>query len=188
MIHICGWKLRDALRVDSTEYGFARGRAFIYILFLHNFGINVLYRLSHVLHRMGHPILAQLCKALLLLVWSADVSPRACLGPGLTIAHSSGIVIGGEVIAGDRCSLFSSVVIGGRARIDPDRGSMPRLGDNVMVCTSAAVLGPITVGSNCIIGAHAIVIEDVPNGTTVAGIWRADKNSLPDPDYRAPSR
>lgn len=181
MIHICRWEIRDALRVDSTAYGLPRGRGLLYIFVLHNFGINVLYRLSHVLHGTGHPILAQLCKALLLLVWSADVSPRACLGPGLTIAHSSGIVIGGEVVAGDGCSLFSSVVIGGRGRIDPDGGTMPRLGDNVMVCTSAAVLGPIAVGSNCIIGAHAIVIEDVPNGTSVTGIWSAHKDSLHDP-------
>lgn len=47
---------------------------------------------------------------------------------------------------------------------------MPIIGNNVYIATGAKILGPIKIGSNVIIGANAVVINDVPNNVTVAGI------------------
>ena len=44
------------------------------------------------------------------------------------------------------------------------------IGDNVMICAGAKVLGGITVGNHVVIGANAVVVHDVPDGTVVGGV------------------
>ena len=44
------------------------------------------------------------------------------------------------------------------------------IGDNVMVTCGAKVLGPITVGNNVVVGANAVVVEDVPDNAVVVGV------------------
>lgn len=38
------------------------------------------------------------------------------------------------------------------------------------IYAGAAVLGPITIGDNVIIGANSVVINDIPSSVVVAGI------------------
>lgn len=173
MPHRCQWTIGQALREDLAEYRLTYIEAVGSILLLHTFGINILYRASHALANRGHTHLAQVPKALILALWSADISPRSCLGEGFTIAHSPGIVIGGGVKTGKRCKVFSAVVLGGRGRTGEDGQAMPRIGDNVMICSSAAVLGPIDIGNGAVIGAHALVMAHVPSYQTVTGTWSA---------------
>ncbi|MHA7191224.1 serine O-acetyltransferase [Arthrobacter sp. MDT2-16] len=56
------------------------------------------------------------------------------------------------------------VTIGAR-----DASGPPVLGDNVILGAYAQVLGAISVGSNCKIGAMAVVVKDVPSGSSVVG-------------------
>ena len=172
MIHDCPWSWRHALRADLDAYHLTPLQALGHAALLQTVGINFLYRASHILSTRHHSLLAQLFKSLIFGLWSADISPRACLGEGLTIAHSSGIVIGGEVIVGKHCEIFSSVVLGGRNRTAPDGRTMPKIGDDVVITTSAAILGPVIVGSGSVIGAHAIILTDVPAGSTIKGVWK----------------
>ena len=41
---------------------------------------------------------------------------------------------------------------------------------SIMISVGAKVLGALTLGESCIVGANAVVLEDVPAGATVAGI------------------
>jgi serine O-acetyltransferase len=49
-----------------------------------------------------------------------------------------------------------------------------------MIGTGAKILGPIKVGNNAVVGANAVVLEDVPDGAVVVGVparivkWRRD--------------
>lgn len=43
------------------------------------------------------------------------------------------------------------------------------LGDNIFVGTGALVLPGVRIGSNCIIGANAVVTRDVPDNSVAAG-------------------
>ena len=45
----------------------------------------------------------------------------------------------------------------------------PTLEDDVTVGSGAKLLGPVTVGENAKVGANTVVIEDVPDHTTVVG-------------------
>ena len=46
----------------------------------------------------------------------------------------------------------------------------PTIGDNVFIGTGAKVLGGLRIGNDVRIGANAVVLNDVPDGATVAGI------------------
>jgi serine O-acetyltransferase len=46
----------------------------------------------------------------------------------------------------------------------------PTIGPDVHIGSGAKVIGPITVGAGTVIGANAVVVDDVPPGVTVAGM------------------
>lgn len=51
-----------------------------------------------------------------------------------------------------------------------DRFGRVAIGDNVHVGMNALIMPGVTIGSNCIIGASAVVTHDVPQGAVVAGV------------------
>jgi serine O-acetyltransferase len=48
-------------------------------------------------------------------------------------------------------------------------GGQPVLGDDVTVGAGACVLGPITIGDRVLVAANAVVLDDVPDDSVVAG-------------------
>jgi serine O-acetyltransferase len=131
-----------------------------------------LYRFSHALYRLRIPKLPALVRSLGVLLFSADISPSAHIGPGFELRHTVGVVIGWEVRAGRNLIVYQNVTLGGRRdHADASTGAWtPRLGDDVTVGAGAAILGPVVVGDCATIGANAVVTVDVPAGATVVGI------------------
>ena len=95
----------------------------------------------------------------------AELKPTCSIGPGLVLKHTTGLVVGGEVVAGERLTLHQNVTLGDRRPY----GGQPTLGDDVVVGAGACVLGPITVGDRAVIAANAVVLDDVPADSVVAG-------------------
>lgn len=50
------------------------------------------------------------------------------------------------------------------------RAGKPRLGDGVTLYAKSSVLGPVVVGDGARIGAHALVLRDVPAGQVAKGV------------------
>ena len=90
----------------------------------------------------------------------------ADIGPGLRIWHFGNIFIHADVVIGANCTLRQGVTIGNRY----EDGPVPRIGDNVEFGAYAQVLGGVKIGDNCKIGAMSVVLIDVPDGATAAGI------------------
>ena len=68
-----------------------------------------------------------------------------------------------------------SAVISHVARIPPlatddERDGCPTIGDGVNVGVGAKIIGPIIVGSNCSIGANAVVTHSFADGNVLVGI------------------
>ena len=60
------------------------------------------------------------------------------------------------------------------------------IGENVWIGNNAAVIGAVTVGDRAVIAANSVVTQDVPPGTTVAGIpARPTKRIQPDMEPRS---
>ncbi len=95
----------------------------------------------------------------------AELQPKATIGPGLVLKHSTGMVVGGDVVAGERLTLHQNVTLGDRRPF----GGQPVLGDDVTVGAGACVLGPITIGDRVVVAANAVVLDDVPADSVVAG-------------------
>lgn len=77
-----------------------------------------------------------------------------------------GVVIHKNAVIGRNCVIESNVTIGGRNNIP----AAPVIGDNVFIGTGARILGDVHVGSASIIGANAVVLHDVPERCSVAGV------------------
>ena len=89
------------------------------------------------------------------------------IGGGLKIQHYQDIVINGASVIGKNCSIYNGVTLGANLY---QKGPRPVLGDNVVVCTGAKLLGGVHIGDNSIIAANAVVTHDVPSGCIAAGV------------------
>ena len=79
-----------------------------------------------------------------------------------------GVVIGETTIIGDNVLVYQGVTLGGTGK---DQGKRhPTIGDRVTIGAGAKVLGNITIGSDSNIGAGSVVIDDVPEHSTVVGV------------------
>ena len=74
-----------------------------------------------------------------------------------------------KTVIGENCTIFQHTTFGA-AHGENDNDEAPILGNNVMVGVGATILGPIKIGNNVSIGAHAVVIHDVPDNAVVVGI------------------
>ena len=133
----------------------------------------LLYRMAHSLWKKGVPVLPMLLSRISQHAFAVDISPKCRLGPGIVIVHGFGVVIGSDTeIEGD-CCIFHGVTLGDRGSewVNSDRpDGHPRVGRDVMFGAGAKVLGPIRIGNNCVIGANAVVLSDVPDDSVAAGI------------------
>ena len=99
----------------------------------------------------------------------ADIGPSAKIGKGLSIGHPVGVVITGNAEIGDNCFLLSGVVIGSKS--NTAGGGYVTIGNNVYIGTGAKIVGKkILIGDNVTIGANAVVLNDIPAGSTCVGI------------------
>lgn len=92
-----------------------------------------------------------------------ELHASADIGPGLYLPHAGYVVVGAGVRVGSNCTLTQGVTVGhaggGRAnRLD----EFPVIGDRVYVGPGAAVVGPLTVGDDALIGVGAVVVRAVP--------------------------
>jgi serine acetyltransferase len=83
-------------------------------------------------------------------------------GPGLTVFHGYGLVVHQTAVLGADVTLRQGVTVG-----NTGDGRAPVLEDRVSVGAGASVLGAITVGAGASVGAHALVLHDVPAGARV---------------------
>lgn len=126
------------------------------------------YRLANRLWLKKHFFVARLLSAGVRVFTGVDIHPGATLGRRLFIDHANGVVIGETTQVGDDCVLFHQVTLGG---VSMSKGKRhPTIGDRVMIGAGAKVLGPITVGSDTRIGANAVVVKDVPSGSSAIGV------------------
>lgn len=135
-----------------------------------NFAAVALYRIAHRLRRAGMGMPARGLTMLAQAATGAELDPAAEIGPGLSLAHTHGIVVGEGVRAGVRLRLYGGVVLGSTSNERRGWGH-PTIGDDVIVWSKATVAGPILIGDRAEIGAHAVVMKDVPEGSLAVGYY-----------------
>src|ERR1700688_3957925 len=127
-----------------------------------------LYRINHWLWNRHFFLLGRVLSQFARFLTGVEIHPGAQLGRRLFIDHGVGVVIGATVIVGDDVTLYQGVTLGGTGKEHGKRH--PTLLDNVVVGGGAKILGNITVGHNCRIGAGSVVLRNVPDDSTVVGV------------------
>ena len=160
----------DNLAADTRRLREIKTRAFPWyvlesLLFETGYQAVVLHRLAHWFKARGIPFFGPALARWNQFLTGVDIAPAARIGPGLRIAHGTGIVIGNGVRIGSDCLLMQNVTLGAptSARIE----EMPSIGDRVTLGAGCAVIGRVSVGDDCFVGAHALVTQDVPAGARV---------------------
>lgn len=88
------------------------------------------------------------------------------IGGGVRIWHFGNIFVNSGAKIGKNCTLRQGVTIGNRH----ENGPLPIIGDNVDFGAYAQVLGGVRIGNNAKIAAMSVVLHDVEDNVTVAGI------------------
>ena len=106
--------------------------------------------------------------------YDCNINPGVKVGKDLRIEHVSGIGIGKTAILGDNVRIYNDVMIGAKVTGDEERNKRKerrhaKIGNDVVLGMGCMIIGPVTVGDDCIIGARAIVTHDVPPHSVVIG-------------------
>jgi serine O-acetyltransferase len=130
-------------------------------------------RLAAMTHRSGilwRPVhlLARLMHKRLRWRFGISIPYTTRIGPGFYIGHFGGIVVNEATQIGRNCNISQGVTIGQLNR--GERKGVPVIGDGVYIGPGAAILGAITVGNGCAIGANAVVARSLCCNAVAVGI------------------
>jgi serine O-acetyltransferase len=133
----------------------------------------VIYRLAHVLHLLGVPILPRMMTEFGHRETGIDIGAGATIGEAFFIDHGTGVVIGETAVIGNRVKIYQGVTIGamstsgGRKLAGVKRH--PTIGDDVTIYAGASILGGETIiGSRSTIGSNAFLTESIEPDSRVS--------------------
>ena len=126
------------------------------------------HRFNHWLWLHGLRFLARFHSQWVRLLTGIEIHPGARIGRRLFIDHGLGVVIGETAIVGDDVTIYQGVTLGGTGKEKGKRH--PTVGNRVSIGSGAKLLGNITIGENCRVGAGSVVLRDVPDNSTIVGV------------------
>jgi serine O-acetyltransferase len=145
--------IRRWLAVEHQNYGMKMGLIFL-LSHLPEYRNLFYYRIGPIKY-----LLNIWCPKMKSLVINAEE-----VGEGLFLQHAHSTRIGAKSV-GKNCWINQQVTIGWEQR------GQPVILDNVRIGAGAKVIGKVVVGNNCIIGANAVIVKDVPDNCTVVGVY-----------------
>jgi sugar O-acyltransferase (sialic acid O-acetyltransferase NeuD family) len=115
---------------------------------------------------------------------SADIGPGSIIMAGVVI--SNGCRLGTGALLGTRASLDHDSILGAGASLAPGvtTGGGVRIGDCTAIGLGANLIHGVTIGSNAVVGAGALVLEDLPDNVVAYGApARVARSRDPDEPY-----
>ena len=127
----------------------------------------MIHALAHWLWKRRVPLLPRCLTLFNRVVFATQLPAETQVGRGVSLNYSGlGTVIHPRAVIGDHVEIGPGVVIGGRS----EHWEVPVIEDHVQIGVGAKILGPLRVGRGAVIGANAVVLDDVPPGAVVVGI------------------
>jgi len=133
------------------------------------------YRLAHVLHTLGIPLIPRMMTEWAHSKTGIDIHPGAQIGRHFFIDHGTGVVVGETCEIGDHVKLYQGVTLGALSFPTDGDGQMvrgnkrhPTIEDHVVIYANATVLGGQTViGRDSVVGSSVWLTRSIEPGTTV---------------------
>jgi serine O-acetyltransferase len=126
-----------------------------------------LHRIAHRCLRWHIPVLPRLIYGINRILFSVVLPASVKVGRGVVLGYAGiGTVIHARAVIGDRVIIGPNVTIGGKT----PHLEVPVIEDDVDIGAGACIIGPVRVGRGAVIGANAVVVDDVPAGAVVGGV------------------
>ena len=118
-------------------------------------------------HRRRFPLGARLLKTAIFLIFGAILEPEVRLEGHVNFAHRGlGVVIHGSTVLGDWVQIWQYATIASNNDKETADRTGVRIGRGAVIGAHAIVMCPtgrtLTIGEEAVIGAGALVIDDVP--------------------------
>ncbi len=133
------------------------------------------YRLAHVLHGLGVPLIARMISEIAHSVTGIEIHPGAQIGGRFFIDHGTGVVIGETAVIGQNVRLYQAVTLGAKRFPVDENGTLvkgnlrhPIVEDDVVIYAGATILGRITIGRGSTIGGNVWLTRSVPPGSNIS--------------------
>jgi len=148
-----------------------------------------LHHIAHKIWNYNFFLIARMISQFSRFLTGIEIHPGAKIGKNLFIDHGMGVVIGESSEIGNDVTIYHGVTLGG---ISPSENSEeqrnikrhPTLKDNVVIGSSAQVLGAIVIGKFARIGANTVVLKDVPENATMVGNPAKNINTKTDSSFK----
>jgi|TARA_B100001094_G_scaffold299708_1_gene324614 serine O-acetyltransferase len=133
------------------------------------------HNISHFFYQAGFDLIARIISQTTRFFTGIEIHPGAKIKKNLFIDHGMGVVIGETSEIGNNVTIYHAVTLGG---ISPSINSSdqrnekrhPTIGDDVVIGSGAQIIGPVKIGNASRIAANAVVVNDVPENSTMVGI------------------
>lgn len=141
-----------------------------------------LFRIGHKAYNKKIPIIPKVMFHLNYALFRCVIPSECSIGEGSRFAYGGiCVVLNKNAQLGNNCMIGQGVTIGGKPG---QNGGVPVIGNNCYLAAGCKVLGGVTVGDNCVIGANAVVTHDIPDNCVVAGVpARVIKTDIDINDY-----
>ena len=133
------------------------------------------HRIANFFHIAGFHLLARIISQLSRFFTGIEIHPGAKIGTNLFIDHGMGVVIGETSEIGNNVTIYHAVTLGGispsiNSESQRDEKRHPSIGNDVVIGSGAQIIGPVKVGNGARIAANAVVVNDVPENSTMVGV------------------
>lgn len=102
-----------------------------------------------------------------------ELGEQVFLGPYAVVYGQGGVTIGAKTLVAMHCCILSSnhalSPLGVEIRSQPDVLRPTRIGRDVWLGARVTVLGGVTIGDGCVVGAGSLVTKDLPPGAIAYG-------------------
>lgn len=123
------------------------------------------YRIAHLLHQLGAPLLPRVFSEYVHGKTGIDIHPAATIGRSFFIDHGTGVVIGATALIGNNVKIYQGVTLGA-LQVDKSLANVkrhPTIEDNCILYANSTILGGRTVvGHDSVIGGNSWLTESVP--------------------------
>jgi len=156
----------DNLREDWRTYDRDIWRQGLWVMAIYRFGV-WRYRFKYRVVRAPLSLLYKILRTFGQVLTGIELPCETVVGKRFKIEHFGDVIISGDAVFGDDCLIRNGVTVG--VRSTGVRGA-PVFGDRVDIGAGAKILGAIKIGNDVVIGANAVVLDDVPDGCTAVGV------------------
>jgi len=156
----------EHIREDWRTYEGDLSRQGLGVMLVYRFG-RWRYTIQQRWLRLPFSFIYRILKLLSQILTGIDLPCEVQIGRRLIIEHFGDIIISGDTIIGDDVIIRNGVTIGlKRTGIS----GAPVIGNRVDIGAGAKLLGAIRIGDDVVIGANAVVLQDVPTNSLAVGV------------------